>query len=126
MENQMTIFDFLKEDTEFDVLLEYAKHGSGFARGNERIFDFFNKCDDEKERIKFLKNEYGVGGFGSPIKKPFYIHESCNDASGITLEWYGANMENHKADFTYKQLAQKIQLLIVKGEYLERRNNESI
>ena len=51
---------------EFDPVIEYALRGTGFVSGKKRVAKFFCKNSSKKERAKFLKDEYGVGGFGIP------------------------------------------------------------
>lgn len=119
MDGQISIFDFMNEDiTEFDVLLEYAKIGSGFADGKKRIFEFFVKITDKSQREKFLKKEYGIGGFGCGIKKPLSINGYDNDSSGVKINWYDENFIEHTEKFSYSQLEEKIQILIDKNDYL--------
>jgi hypothetical protein len=49
---------FISND-EIDKLLQ----GGGIvSNGKYRIYTFFDTHSDKKERIKFLKNEYGIGG----------------------------------------------------------------
>ncbi|MBR2402588.1 MAG: hypothetical protein IKB01_07465 [Lachnospiraceae bacterium] len=120
-DGQMSIFDFLSSDSKeiagYEPYEDFAKIGSLFTNGKERIRDFFLKCADEKERITFLKREYGIGGFGSPIKKPCYIHSSMTDAKGSKVEFYDENMQNKTAYITFPLLSKVISKLINENNY---------
>ena len=66
---------FITED-EIDRLF---MRGSGFDRGKIRIYLYFQEHTDKKERVDFLKNEYGIGGSGGGI------FSESHDTKGITF-----------------------------------------
>ena len=45
-----------------DEIDEMLRSGSGIERGKKRISEFYAENHTQKERIEFLKNEYGWGG----------------------------------------------------------------
>ena len=51
---------FSVSQADFDY--ELTKHGSGFASGKLRIYKFYEAQPSTDAAIKFLKNEYGIGG----------------------------------------------------------------
>lgn len=103
---------------EFNPIEEYAKLGSGFSGGKERIVKFFNSNNSIADRAEFLKKEYGIGGFGIPSKKMWVVHSGQTDGQGSTIEYYNENMHNIKIFVTYKQLTETIEELIKRGEYI--------
>jgi Uri superfamily endonuclease len=118
MDGQMSIFSFIQnESQEYNPIEDYANGGSGFTNGKKRIAEFFHSNTDKKERIDFLKKEYGVGGFGSPTKKPNYIHGADHSQNGHKIEYYNENMENIKLSISYEELECVIDRMIIDGRY---------
>lgn len=77
---QMDIFDFLEDKNkvkEFNPLKALALCGTGIPGRMKSIADYFLENHNLREKVAFLKNEYGTGGFGSSVKKPCYIHGMC-------------------------------------------------
>ena len=121
MYEQLDIFSYLEPHTEntiFNPIEEFSKHGSGFANGKKRIVAFFAENENLTDRANFLKKEYGVGGFGMHCDKPFIIHDGCSDAKGCSGQYYNENMENVKVDIPYKELARTIALMIAENRYV--------
>ena len=122
MYEQLDLFSYLEPQTKhttFNPIEEFAKHGSGFVNGKKRIIDFFSENKNLTDRANFLKNEYGVGGFGTPCDEPFIVHGGNSDAKGCSCEYYNENMENVKVDIPYKELAKTIDLMIAENRYKE-------
>lgn len=88
LNNQMSIFDFLKTQPKkhFNPIAAYAMHGSGFVKGKERITKFFSENPKKSDRVTFLKKEYGVGGFGFWSNDPCVVHQGMSDTSGHRIE----------------------------------------
>ena len=122
MYEQLDIFSYLEPHTEntiFNPIEEFAKHGSGFVNGKKRIVAFFYENENLTDRANFLKKEYGVGGFGMSCDKPFIIHDGWSDAKGCSCQYYNENMENVKVDIPYSELAKTIALMIEENRYKE-------
>ena len=120
VEGQMSIFDLLQtENDEFNPLEALAMHGSGFHGGMKRIYVYFMENHSMKDKAMFLKKEYGIGGFGSPVKKPCVIHDMCTFCSGkdITFSYYDEDMNDIHTSCTWEELAKAITSMIVKGKY---------
>lgn len=66
---------FVTQD-EIDKLLT---RGSGVSEGKMRIYSYFMQGHNAKERADFLKNEYGIGGFG------YTGYNENHDTKGISL-----------------------------------------
>lgn len=46
-----------------DFMIKYSLlSGSGFSNGKDRIYEFFLSHSSNKERVDFLKKEFGIGG----------------------------------------------------------------
>lgn len=119
-DGQMSIFD-LEEPTEtkFNPLEALALCGTGFHDGMKRVLQYFSEKHSIKEKASFLKKEYGICGFGSPVKKPCIIHEMCTYTSGkyIVFAYYDENLNNIESSCTWEQLAKVITEMVHKGTY---------
>lgn len=67
-------------------------HGSGIEKYHERKLkkyeEFIEKKTDKKERVKWISNEFGTGGYGSPMHKHEYgICGNNHDSKGYELHW---------------------------------------
>ena len=100
---------FITED-EIDAAMT---RGSGFESGKGRIFTFFQNPHTDKEKVDFLKNEYGTGG-----------HSHALSGAGGSWEDHDGKGLHYKKDgcpdvhFTWKKVAKRITDLIQKGRYL--------
>ena len=112
MYKQMELFP-----KEFNPIEEYAKLGSGISGGKERIKDFFEHNKSLSERIEFLKNEYGTGGFLCS-REPRKIYQANADHSKHVIRYCDEYGNNIMVRVTYKQLAEIIVELIKRGEYI--------
>ena len=110
-----SVRQFITED-EIDVAMT---RGSGFAGGKGRVFTFFQEPHTDKEKVDFLKHEYGIGGRSHAL----------SDAMRSD-EWHdGKGLHYKKADcpdvhFTWEKVAKRITNLIQKGRYLTEQEQE--
>ncbi|MGJ0681193.1 SNF2-related protein [Flavonifractor plautii] len=106
-----TVQHFITED-EIDAAMT---RGSGFESGKGRIFTFFQKPHTDKEKVDFLKNEYGTGG-----------HSHALSGAGGSWEDHDGKGLRYKKDgcpdvhFTWEKAAKRITDLIQKGRYLTK------
>lgn len=114
---QLSLFSYFHQVGTYNPIKDYAKHGSGFENGKYRIKKFFAENSNLNDRIKFLKKEYGVGGFGTPVEKPCCVHGGWSDANCHTIKYYDENMKNIELKVTYSELAKVISEMILKNEY---------
>ena len=104
-----TVQHFITED-EIDAAMT---RGSGFESGKGRIFTFFQKPHTDKEKVEFLKSEYGTGG-----------HSHALSGAGGSWEDHDGKGLRYKKDgcpdvhFTWEKAAKRITDLIQKGRYL--------
>lgn len=87
--------------------------GSSISQGKYRIYQHFQKNLSVEDNIKFLKNEYGIGGH-SPILAGTGIQE-FHDSNGIRLT---KSFSNESMLLSWKQAAIRIKTLIQQNRYL--------
>lgn len=101
-----------KEDIEHVLL-----RGSSFVGGRQRIVDFFQDKHTHKEKAKFLKDEYGIGGFTADFigdRRGFVNY----NAKGIQIENKGIGIKS--INLKWSDVAKKIDELIENGKYFEK------
>ena len=122
---QMNLFDLLPADKneKFNPVSEYAMKGSLFVDGKKRIFMYFSENKNQSDRIKFLKKEYGVGGFGFMTDKQCIVHDAMHDAKSHEIQYNDENGTNHKMIISYAQLEREIDRLITEDKYLAKESD---
>lgn len=86
------------------------KQGSGFQEGKFRIYYFFKNNGSSKDRISFLKDEYGLGGH-SPLGG--YSYSQKHDAKGLHF-----SAPNDEVLLPWKNVAERLDMLIASSDYL--------
>lgn len=101
---------FMTQD-EIDAVLT---QNAPIAGAGSRIYQFFSQAHDTKEKLEFLKNEYGIGGKMPGVSGEHGSSES-HDAKGIQLR------KSSCPDVLLKwnQVAERIDRLIHDGHYLK-------
>ena len=94
--------------------------GSGFENGKARIAAYYAENHTQKERIEFLKKEYGTGGCS------WTFQDGSNgfldyDASGVKLRSYPKGQEQR---LKWPEVEKRIHVLIATGQYLDEREAE--
>ena len=89
--------------------------GSGFENGKARIAAYYAENHTQKERIEFLKKEYGTGGCS------WTFQDGSNgfldyDASGVKLRSYP---KGQKQRLKWPEVEKRIHVLIATGQYLD-------
>ena len=87
--------------------------GSGFENGKERIAAYYADNHTQKERIEFLKQEYGTGGCSWTFQdgsSGFLDY----DASGVKLRSYPKGQEQR---LKWSEVEKRIHVLIATGQY---------
>ena len=99
-----------------DEILSTLGRGSGVSNGKERIYNYLTDISEQhsvQDRIKFLKNEYGIGGRKPGIIGAWHSSED-HDAKGILLEKEFCD----KVQLTWSSVLQRIEALIQRDQYL--------
>lgn len=96
-----------------DEIDDCLSSGSGFDGGKGRIYGFFTQQHSAKERIDFLKNEYGIGGRSHALSGLSKSNES-HDGKGIRLK----KEDCADVNLTWSKVAERISGLISKDRYL--------
>lgn len=103
---------FVTED-EKDKLLA---GGSGVQYGKFRIEKFFKEEHTEKEKIAFLKREYGDGGQG---RSGF---NEWHDAKGISYKKGSLSTPDCEAFLKWNEVSRRIDRLIAEGRYVTQKD----
>ena len=95
--------------------------GSGVSAGKFRIYEQFQKQESKQENIKFLRDEYGIGGRSDAIPGSGYWED--HDGEGITIS-RDLQDPNGKYKITWAKVEKRIGELIAAGRYLNRAEQE--
>ena len=96
-----------------DEIAEAMSHGSSFASGKARIYDYFTQSHTPKEYADFLKKEYGIGGRSPALSSATHSSED-HDGKGLHYKKRGCP-EIH---LSWPQVVKQIQELIRLDRYL--------
>ena len=102
---------FITED-EIDEI--FVDHGSGYENGKQRIYDYFTADHTQKEKVDFLKNEYGIGGHSHALSHATGSDE-WHDGKGIRLK----KDDCYDVQISWQNAVKRIDDLIQTGRYLE-------
>ena len=95
--------------------------GSGVSEGKYRILEQFQKNEGKQENIKFLRDEYGIGGHSDAIPGSGYWED--HDGKGIIISRdYGD--PDGKLLLTWAKIEKRIGELIAADRYLNRAEKE--
>lgn len=98
-----------------NLIDEVLRGGSNFEESKYRIYSQFTQSLSTDENIKFLKNEYGIGG-SSPIIIGTGVWEDHN-AKGILLQ-KGYEDDSPKKMLSWKDVEQRLKEIIMLDQYL--------
>ena len=104
-----TVQHFITED-EIDAAMT---GGSSFAGGKGRIYAFFMENHTDKEKVRFLKDEYGIGGRSHALSGATYSGED-HDGKGLHYK----KQDCPDVHLNWEKVAKRITSLIQKGRYL--------
>ena len=96
-----------------DEIAEAMSHGSSFASGKARIYNYFTQPHTPKEYADFLKKEYGIGGRSPALSSATHSSED-HDGKGLHYKKRGCP-EIH---LSWPQVVKQIQELIRLDRYL--------
>lgn len=103
-----------------DEIDNMFKRGSGVSEGKYRIYTFFDTHTDKKERITFLKNEYGWGGSYTGL------YNENHDAKGITFSHEDLTKPYVKIQISWSEAEKHIDRLIKSRNYLNESEIKNI
>lgn len=87
--------------------------GSGFSGGKARIYNYWQENHSAKEKMDFLKHEYGTGGHSHACSSATHSGQD-HDAKGVAYTKSGCD----KLQMSWAQVVQRIDGLMRKGRYL--------
>ena len=100
---------FITED-EIDTAMT---RGSGFSGGKGRIFTFFKETHTDKEKVTFLRNEYGIGGHSHALSGATHSGED-HDGKGLHYK----KQDCPEIHLSWEKVSRRITDLIRKDRYL--------
>ncbi|BFL19358.1 hypothetical protein K190097F3_48590 [Enterocloster clostridioformis] len=104
-----TVQHFITED-EIDAAMT---SGSSFAGGKGRIYAFFMENHTDKEKVRFLKDEYGIGGRSHALSGATHSGED-HDGKGLHYK----KQDCPDVHLNWENVAKRITALVQKGRYL--------
>ena len=96
--------------------------GSGFQDGKYRIYRQFQKNEDSKSNIAFLKNEYGTGG-GTHDYPDGTRGGEWHDGKGIGIEKHGS-YTNPDLRLSWSKVEKRLRELIKNDRYLNAKEKD--
>ena len=87
--------------------------GSGFSGGKARIYNYWQENHSAKEKMDFLKHEYGTGAHSHACSGATHSGQD-HDAKGVAYTKSGCD----KLQMSWAQVVQRIDGLMRKGRYL--------
>ena len=111
--SQLTEVSAVKQFITEDEIDAAMTRGSSFAGGKGRIYAFFMENHSDKEKVRFLKDEYGIGGRSHALSGATHSGEN-HDGKGLHYKKDGCP----DVHFTWEKVAKRITDLIQKGRYL--------
>lgn len=110
---------FVISQEDIDSVLQ---RGSGFQNGKYRIYRRFQKNEDGKSNIDFLKKEYGTGG-GTHYFPDGTQGHTWHDGKGIAIEKYGSSA-NPDLVFSWAKVEKRLRELIKNDRYLNENEKD--
>ena len=96
--------------------------GSGFQNGKYRIYRQFQKNEDSKGNIDFLKKEYGTGG-GTHYFPDGTQGHTWHDGKGIAIEKYGSSVTPDLV-LSWAKVEKRLRELIKNDRYLNEKEKD--
>lgn len=96
--------------------------GSGFENGKYRIYRQFQKHEDKKANIDFLKNEYGTGG-GTHSYPDGTQGGTWHDSKGIGIEKHGSYTKPDLV-LSWSKVEKRIRELIQNDRYFNAKEKD--
>ena len=100
-----------------DEILSVLGRGSQISYGKERLYNYLIEEHSIKEKIEFLKNEYGTGGRRPAVIGSWFSSEN-HDAKGIVIEKKSCG----KVILKWNMVLRRIETMIQKNQYLTEKS----
>lgn len=110
---------FVISQEDIDSVLQ---RGSGFQNGKYRIYRRFQKNEDGKGNIDFLKKEYGTGG-GTHYFPDGTQGHTWHDGKGIAIEKYGSSASPDLV-LSWAKVEKRLRELIKNDRYLNEKEKD--
>ena len=107
--------------TEDEISESFIGHGSGIHNGKYRIYDYLSGKHTDKEKIEFLKNEYGTGGHSHALSGATHSGED-HDSRGIRLK----KPDCADVEMSWSNVLKRLNELIQKDRYLTQDEKNSL
>lgn len=102
---------------EDDIINNCLLRGSGFVNGKKRIVELFNNSElSSKQMAKLICNEYGTGGWGSPLNGDG-IRGADHDSKGLKIR-YRKDGEDKKMLLKWEDVERRLKTLIDENLYI--------
>ena len=111
--SELTEIPAIKQFISIDEINDAMAGGSGFSGGKGRIFDYFQQPHTSKEKVNFLKAEYGIGGHSHALSGAIGSDE-WHDGKGVRYK----KRDCPDVKLTWDKAAAIITDLIHDGRYL--------
>mgnify|MGYP001217304593 CR=1 FL=1 len=95
--------------------------GSGISEGKMRIYRQFTESFSKEENIRFLKNEYGIGGYSDAIPGSGYWES--HDSKGIEISDH-YSVPERRVLFNWSYIEKRLSELIKLDRYLNPKEKE--
>ena len=99
-----------------------VQHGNGYQNGKYRIYRQFQKLEDKKSNIEFLKKEYGMGGGGFTFSDGVKGHINY-DSKGISIDRKDSDVEQRFV-LKWSQVEKRLRELIKDNRYLNPKEKD--
>lgn len=116
-DEKSSAFSVSQED--IDAVLQ---HGNGYQNGKYRIYRQFQKREDKKSNIEFLKKEYGMGGGGFTFSDGVKGHINY-DSKGISIDRKDSDAEQRFV-LKWSQVEKRLHELIKDNRYLNPKEKD--
>ena len=110
---------FVISQEDIDSVLQ---RGSGFQNGKYHIYRHFQKNEDRKSNLDFLKKEYGTGG-GTHYFPDGTQGHTWHDGKGIAIEKHGSSA-NPDLVLSWAKVEKRLRELIKNDRYLNEKEKD--
>ena len=105
-----------------EIIDNVLTRGSNVAEGKMRIYEQFQKSLSRDENIRFLKNEYGIGGGSSAVA--YTGISEMHDGKGIELS-FGFDPDRPRQLLKWNYVEKRIRELISLDRYLNDKEKDN-